>query len=98
MHLLQAVAQAHPEILPAYYVQDYEPWFVREGTHTHATALATYTVVPGMVLFAKTGWLCRLVQERHGVPVHKVAPGLIPMFISPPTAPAPTSLPCRSPP
>jgi glycosyltransferase involved in cell wall biosynthesis len=31
-----------------------------------------------MLLFAKTDWLCAMVQERHGVPVHKAQPGLDP--------------------
>jgi GT2 family glycosyltransferase len=78
MRRLQAIAEAHPNILPAYYVQDYEPWFCRDGTHERETALATYTAIPGMLLFAKTDWLCAMVQERHGVPVHKVQPGLDP--------------------
>jgi GT2 family glycosyltransferase/glycosyltransferase involved in cell wall biosynthesis len=78
MHRLQAIAEAHPDVLPAYYVQDYEPWFCREGTHARQAALATYTAIPNMLLFAKTDWLCGLVQERHGIPVHKVQPGLDP--------------------
>jgi GT2 family glycosyltransferase len=78
MRRLQAITEAHPNILPAYYVQDYEPWFCREGTHERETALATYTVIPDLLLFAKTDWLCAMVQERHGVPVHKVEPGLDP--------------------
>ncbi len=78
MHLLQAVAEAHPSVLPAYYVQDYEPWFCREGTRAREAALATYTAIPGMLLFAKTDWLCAMVQKRHGVSVHRVQPGLDP--------------------
>ncbi len=95
MHLLQAIAEIHPGILPAYYVQDYEPWFCREGTRARDAALATYTAIPDMLLFAKTDWLCRLVRERHDAPVHKVAPGLDPDVYFPGCRPRATHAPVQ---
>jgi GT2 family glycosyltransferase/glycosyltransferase involved in cell wall biosynthesis len=76
MPLLAAVAAAHPGVLPAYYVQDYEPWFHREGTRERAAAEASYTAVEGMTVFAKTDWLRRMVERRHGIAVAKVEPSL----------------------
>lgn len=74
--LLQSACAAHPRLLPAYYVQDYEPLFYSEGTPTRAQALASYEQVPGALLFAKTGWVCSQVEGAHGVRVAKVLPGI----------------------
>lgn len=73
---LAAVAEAHPSILPAYYIQDYEPWFHREGTKERRAAEDSYTAVPGLLAFAKTDWLRRIVETRHGIEVAKVQPSL----------------------
>ena len=73
---LAMIATAHPTILPAYYVQDYEPYFFPAGSLQREAAAASYTLLPDAVLFAKTQWLCDLVSGMHGVPVHKVSPSL----------------------
>jgi GT2 family glycosyltransferase/glycosyltransferase involved in cell wall biosynthesis len=76
MTLVAAINAVHPEVIPAYYVQDYEPlFFPRKSAHWDAAA-ESYTLVPGAVLFAKTQWLCDIVRERHGVEVHKVSPSI----------------------
>ena len=62
--------------LPAYYVQDYEPFFADEGTADAAAAFASYNAIPGQVCFAKTRWLCDLVGAVHGIHVNKVEPSL----------------------
>ena len=59
-----------------YYVQDFEPYFYDEGSAGHAHAFASYTLVPGLVRFAKTGWNAREVETRCGVPCAVVGPSL----------------------
>jgi GT2 family glycosyltransferase/glycosyltransferase involved in cell wall biosynthesis/predicted O-methyltransferase YrrM len=76
MTLVKHIVDAHPSVLPAYYVQDYEPWFFSDDPPWRRTALESYQLVPGTVLFAKTTWLCDQVRGEHGVHVHKVLPSL----------------------
>jgi glycosyltransferase involved in cell wall biosynthesis/GT2 family glycosyltransferase len=74
--VLRQIVLAHPTVLPAYYVQDYEPRFFEEGTAEYDEAFASYTLVPGALLFAKTRWLADTVRQHHGVHVAKVSPSL----------------------
>jgi glycosyltransferase involved in cell wall biosynthesis len=67
-----ALRDKHPQITPAYYIQDYEPWFHATGTDLHRRAFASYTQIPDLVCFAKTNWLCDLVRQHHGIEVKKV--------------------------
>ena len=60
------VAVRFPEKLYVYYVQDYEPWFFPDDPKSRAIATDSYTLIPDMVLMAKTDWICRTVRERHG--------------------------------
>ncbi len=76
MKLVKELVASHPHLVPAYYVQDYEPWFFPEGTAEWREAVDSYQLVPGTTFFAKTEWLCGLVRARHGVAVHKVRPSL----------------------
>ena len=74
--LLEKIAEACPWILPAYYAQDYEPWFFDEGTELHEEANISYTRVPGTLNFAKTHWICSQVEASHSVKVRKVEPSI----------------------
>mmetsp|Transcript_8623 Transcript_8623/g.14330 ORF Transcript_8623/g.14330 Transcript_8623/m.14330 type:complete len:409 (-) Transcript_8623:450-1676(-) len=73
----------YPHILPAYYVQDYEPWFksspfdpVKDDDWFRKVG-ATYTAnKPNAVLFAKTQWTAHMVTSIHNVTVHPVTPSL----------------------
>jgi GT2 family glycosyltransferase/glycosyltransferase involved in cell wall biosynthesis len=76
MVLVKQIADAWPRILPAYYVQDYEPLFFTQGTAAWKTARASYSLIPNVVLFAKTRWIADKVRAEHGVRVHKVAPSI----------------------
>jgi glycosyltransferase involved in cell wall biosynthesis len=76
MPLVAAITTEHPAVIPAYYIQDYEPLFHPEGLPARDAAMRSYTLVPDTVLFAKTQWLCDTVRMRHGVDVHKVSPSL----------------------
>ena len=61
---------------PAYYAQDYEPFFAEPSSAQLADALDSYTAIPGQLVFAKTHWLRNLIGELHGVEVAKVEPSL----------------------
>jgi GT2 family glycosyltransferase/glycosyltransferase involved in cell wall biosynthesis len=95
LRFLEPIVAKHPGILPAYYVQDYEPWFFEAGTPEWEEATASYTRIPGMTLFAKTQWLCDIVRQRHGVDVHKVCPSLDRDLFCPPVISRPENAPIR---
>ncbi len=76
MKLVKRIVDVSPHILPAYYVQDYEPMFFEEGTPQWHEARESYTLVPGAFLFAKTHWIIDEVKRHHGVTVHKVQPSI----------------------
>ena len=89
---LQPFFAEHPGILPAYYVQDYEPWFFEQGSTKWQTAYDSYTLINNMQLFAKTNWLRETVKRLHGVEVGKVAPSLDnAVYRYPESLPQPTS-------
>ncbi|MDZ4779406.1 MAG: glycosyltransferase [Planctomycetia bacterium] len=73
---LRRIVQAHPAILPAYYVQDYEPRFFARYSRHWREARRSYGCLPGLVHFAKTSWIRDEVQRRHGVEVHPVSASL----------------------
>ncbi|MHC4414421.1 MAG: glycosyltransferase [Planctomycetota bacterium] len=85
--LIRDIVGLHPDLLPAYYVQDYEPFFFESGTANRSLAEISYTAVEHMLLFAKTQWLCGTVERLHDVRVHKVSPSLDDELFSPPAAP-----------
>jgi GT2 family glycosyltransferase len=72
--LLEAIRATRTDFLAAYYVQDYEPFFTPR--YVADEAVASYTALPEMVLFAKSRWLCNVVAERHGLAVAKVEPSI----------------------
>ncbi len=72
--LLAAIRGRRSDFVPAYYVQDYEPFFTAPYIAQEATA--SYTALPDMLLFAKSHWLCNVVAERHGLFVAKVEPSI----------------------
>jgi GT2 family glycosyltransferase/glycosyltransferase involved in cell wall biosynthesis len=72
--LLAAIRARRSDFLPAYYVQDYEPFFT--APYVAQEAVASYTALPDMLLFAKSHWLCNVVAERHGLFVAKVEPSI----------------------
>lgn len=76
MTLVKDIVAVAPYILPAYYVQDYEPLFFEVGTADWKVAHESYTLVPGAFLFAKTRWIIDEVRRHHGTVVHKVQPSI----------------------
>jgi GT2 family glycosyltransferase len=81
--LLSAIRERRSDFLPAYYVQDYEPFFT--PGYMAEEAVASYTALPDMLLFAKSYWLCNVVAERHGLFVAKVEPSLDSELFAPAT-------------
>jgi GT2 family glycosyltransferase/glycosyltransferase involved in cell wall biosynthesis len=76
---LQRLYERAPHIVPAYYVQDYEPWIIRDPQRQPELvreAEESYTAIADMVCFAKTDWIRETVFEHHGTKVHKVRPSL----------------------
>lgn len=76
MKLVKRIIDVNPHILPAYYVQDYEPMFFAECSAKWQEARDSYTLVQGAFLFAKTQWIIDEVKRQHGVTVHKVQPSI----------------------
>jgi hypothetical protein len=72
---LERLSASLPRVLPAYYVQDYEPSEFEEGSTSWKLADASYRKAPGP-LFAKTRWLAQRIHERHAAHVHQVLPSL----------------------
>lgn len=75
----------HKAVLPAYYVQDYEPWFwsspfqqLKKSDETfHKYAFQSYHAFEDQtVLFAKTRWTAKMVRTTHNRSVHLVTPSL----------------------
>jgi GT2 family glycosyltransferase/polysaccharide pyruvyl transferase WcaK-like protein len=91
--LVGTVLAERPALLPAYYIQDYEPFFWEEGSESSRRALASYNALEGACLFAKTHWICNVVSAAHGVAVHKVEPSVDRSLYRPPETPSEESAP-----
>lgn len=76
MRIVQSAVASNPGLLPAYYIQDYEPLFFEPGSASWAEARQSYELVPEAVLFAKTDWIRNKVLQEHGMYVHKVSPSI----------------------
>jgi GT2 family glycosyltransferase/glycosyltransferase involved in cell wall biosynthesis len=74
--MLAALRTRRQDFLAAYYVQDYEPFFTQAESADVEEAIASYTAIDGMLLFAKTHWLGNVVARRHGLYVAKVEPSI----------------------
>ncbi len=73
VQILKAIYEVSPHFLPAYYVQDYEPWIVPEDHPKWKEAMGSYRLVPGMLIFAKTNWIRATVTAYQGVEVATLA-------------------------
>lgn len=74
--LVKRIVDRLPALMPAYYVQDYEPLFFDPGSPRWQQAYDSYGLIQGACLFAKTHWIIDQVQKNHGVKVHKVSPSI----------------------
>lgn len=76
MKLVKQICGAYRDILPAYYIQDYEPLFFSPGSTNWQEARDSYTLIPNAFLFAKTQWIINKVKANHDVDVHRVRPSI----------------------
>jgi hypothetical protein len=74
--LVAAHVRERPNVLGAYYVQDYEPLFSPAGGPGADAALISYRQAEGLLLFAKTHWIVNVLAAAHGLAVAKVRPSL----------------------
>jgi glycosyltransferase involved in cell wall biosynthesis len=76
VRLLKDISKIKNGIIPAYYVQDYEPLFSAKHTPLWQEAFASYTLMPNLNVFTKTKWQQNMVYKNHGVMPHKVEPSI----------------------
>ncbi|QXD32528.1 glycosyltransferase [Candidatus Pelagisphaera phototrophica] len=74
--LLSEIIDRYSNIIPAYYIQDYEPWIVDKKSELYNEALNSYNLVSPNNCFAKTKWLCDTLMKKHNVKVHKIKPSV----------------------
>lgn len=55
-----------------YYIQDYEPLFYPPGSREWTQARASFEMTKDALRFAKTDWLCSVVEANHNVHVRRV--------------------------
>lgn len=87
MRAVQEVRKQYPQIMPAYYVQDYEPWFWENPWWRVQQSLsdaqrrdleesrASYTKDTSFMI-AKTEWTANMVRVHHNATVHMVVPSI----------------------
>jgi len=78
MEMLKEVYQSNSNFIPAYYIQDYEPYFFDKDTEQFKIAYESYNLMEKeqCVNFAKTEWICSEVYKHHNIKVNKVEPSL----------------------
>ncbi len=74
--MLKTIIKIKSDIIPAYYVQDYEPLFSEMNSPLWKEAYDSYTAIPNMNIFTKTKWQQNIVYKNHGVKVSKVEPSI----------------------
>lgn len=65
-----------PSFRVGYYVQDYEPLFYDAASIEHTIAVGSFAVLKNCTYFAKTRWLCDIVQMAHAHDVAQVVPSI----------------------
>ncbi len=74
--ILKTLMKLNGDIIPAYYVQDYEPLFSELNSPLWKEAYDSYTAIPNLNIFTKTKWQQNIVYKNHGVKVSKVEPSI----------------------
>lgn len=69
---LRQIVGRHDRILPVYFVQDYEPWFLEDHPQLKELALHSYTMVPNCEILAISPWVQSMLKEHHGASSHKI--------------------------
>ncbi len=76
VRFLQQILERYPNVIPCYYVQDYEPSFFHRSDSSYGEALQSYKLIPAIHCFAKTDWICETVRREQGITVQKVEPSI----------------------
>ncbi len=82
--MLAEIRSRRDDFLPAYYVQDYEPFLTAHESGDVREAVESYTAIQDCLLFAKTHWLCNVIGHHHGLCVEKVEPSIDERLFVPP--------------
>jgi len=69
---LQPLTNLSTRPVLGYYIQGFEPYIYEPGTPKYQLALDSYTLIPGLRLFAKTAWTRDEVKSHTGVEVSLV--------------------------
>ncbi|MBN2146110.1 MAG: glycosyltransferase [Anaerolineales bacterium] len=67
VYWLAPAASRRPDLLIAYYIQDYEPYFELPGSEEYQKAAASYTLLPGLVRCCTTQWIADEILRLHPV-------------------------------
>lgn len=67
---------SNKKIQIGYYIQDYEPLFFQPGSPDWMLAKSSYDDAKGVICFAKTDWICRVVEQNHSIKVKRVLPSI----------------------
>lgn len=68
--------KSNKRIQIGYYIQDYEPLFFQPGSPDWMLAKSSYDDAKDVICFAKTDWLCRVVEQNHSIKVRRVQPSI----------------------
>jgi GT2 family glycosyltransferase len=71
--LLPAIAQA-PATVRGYFIQDFEPYFYPPDSGGYRSALASYSLIPGIVRFATSKWIQDEVIRNTGMSCGLIGP------------------------
>ena len=74
--LLKRIYDRYPNILPAYYVQDYEPFFFEKGSEDWKIAYDSYTYYSRSSDNGKNRLAMRNSHKLHNIDVEKVSPSI----------------------
>ncbi|MAR57145.1 MAG: hypothetical protein CMM93_08190 [Rickettsiales bacterium] len=72
--LMKKMLQHKPSLVPMYFVQDYEPFFMDKQPEYKKEAVASYTLIPDCHLFGISHWVKEVIAEKHQKTVHVIAP------------------------
>ncbi|MFN2302652.1 MAG: glycosyltransferase family 4 protein, partial [Anaerolineales bacterium] len=69
-------AKKKPDQIVGYYAQDFEPMFYPPGSEGYQQAWDSYTLIPNMVLFAKTEWTRKKIETETNASCQLVGPSM----------------------
>lgn len=69
---LRQIVGRHDRVLPIYFVQDYEPWFLDNHPQQQELAQQSYTMVPNCQAVVISPWVQAMLKEQHDVSSHKI--------------------------